>query len=68
MSDLKNRFSNRWIVVIERQYVVKSPTFTYRSYASKRDAIHAMNMIERKNDNRRAGLVDRDNPGNVILP
>jgi hypothetical protein len=71
MSDLKNRFKNRWIVVIEQQYVVKEPTFTYRSFACRSDAISLMNAIERKNPPggwRHCGLVDRDNPGSVILP
>jgi hypothetical protein len=68
MSDYTKRFTNRWIVVIERHYVVKEPTFTYRSFARRIDAISLMNAIERKQDWRRVGLVDRDNPGHSVLP
>lgn len=67
MAQDRKRFAHRWIVVTETQHVVLKPTFRYRSFARKSDALALIDRPVQVPFVRRY-LVDRDNSPHVILP
>lgn len=63
------RFQHRFVVVTETKHIVKDTSFSYRSYADKRDAMGALDAVEKKRSMfKRAYIVDQQNPGSVLLP
>lgn len=41
-------FLHRWVVLIEKTYIVKEPHFTARSYPTYNDASHAASKAEKR--------------------
>ena len=65
----KTRFSHRFVTVTETAHVVKKTSFSYRSFADRRDAMSAADAVNAKGGHfRRAYVVDTQNRPDVVLP